>query len=249
MIDWLSNNYQWFFSGTGIFLAIGFYRFSLRLKKYQWLFYVSVIFPIALFWFFPILKNYQLLFFIFEIVIIGLFWLIANRMKSSIATVPADIKSHHAHIEQPSPPSPLTLSPTAPSEIREFLPLLPPSTVTPQGVIETKLTPEEIITKIRDIPPLQRPYVRQQFKGQHITWDCKLFTAHEKPDGSITLNLIHKSDEYNLVYLDIDPKDYPGIRLLRKNHEITVSGSILTVEELWIIIEKPKLYFDIDTTI
>ncbi len=174
-------------------------------------------------------SNYQWLFSgagVTALLVLGGLLFRSKRDKKSMST-PLDDKPLQAVIDQPAPP--------------------PPAVIDSSFSGRTTLSPRDIFARVENTPLLQVPEVQRQFEGLRVTWPCLLVGANKNSDETVRLHLQYESESIPpLITIDVDPKDYPGIGLLRQNHKIEVSASIKKVATISIELSNPRLSYSID---
>jgi len=104
----------------------------------------------------------------------------------------------------------------------------------------------DILTTIEEAPLLQRPDVRKHYIGLRVTWDGKLRSAKETGVNTIHLYInVEKGTHDWSVFVDVDPTQYPGLGLLKRNHPIRVSGVIAEIDGFFVL-KDARIEYKID---
>lgn len=125
----------------------------------------------------------------------------------------------------------------------------PPPPKQERDILATSLSPAKIMKEVESAPLLQQPDVRKQYEGIKASWKGKLSYAEKINEKSIRLMiLVTEKSSHTSIFFNVNPKQYPGIRLLREGHEILVEGRIEEVSS-YIDLKAEKLIFNIDNSV
>jgi len=125
----------------------------------------------------------------------------------------------------------------------------PPPPKQEPDIPATSLSPGKIIKEVKSAPFLQQPDICKQYEGIKVSWKGKLSFAEKIDEKNIRLMIsVTEKKGSNLVFFYVNPKQYPGIGLLREGHEILVEGRIKEVLE-YIYLKADKLIFNIDNSV
>ncbi len=97
----------------------------------------------------------------------------------------------------------------------------------PSVPVETQksnLTPDEIYQYLQSLPPLQRDSAALNYKGIKVSWKVTLRGGF--PQSSGELYLVTRDKNHNYIYCNVDPAQYPQIRVINSDQEFTVEGEI-----------------------
>jgi hypothetical protein len=122
-----------------------------------------------------------------------------------------------------------TVSKTKTQDVKTVEPVL--SKPTEQVTLSSlrKLTPDSIYKTIEDAPLLIRSDIAKHYRGIQVQWEGPLL------DISMREGMLHLQVQfYRSVFFDVDPKNYPGIGLMRSGDIIKFEGTIKEVDTLWI---------------
>lgn len=115
--------------------------------------------------------------------------------------------------------------------------------------ISTALSPKKIIEEINSAPLLQQPDLSKQYEGLKVSWKGTLAAADKPFDETVRLMIwVYEEDKETAVFFNIDPKQYPGIGLLREGHELLVEGKIDRIEHRHIVLDAENLVFNVDNS-
>lgn len=122
----------------------------------------------------------------------------------------------------------------------------PPPPKQEPDILATSLSPGKIIKEVESVPFLQRPDISKQYEGIKVSWKGKLCNAKKINEKNIRLQItVTEGKDYTSIFFNVNPKQYPGIGLLREGHEILVEGRIEEVSS-YIRLKAEKLIFNID---
>ncbi len=102
------------------------------------------------------------------------------------------------------------------------------------------LTPAQITTNIRQIPLLQRQDASRYYHGIRVSWVGRLTEARMKASNRASMYLLAGVPGV-VVLFEVDPSEYPGIRLLREGHKLQVEGEISQVTPDSIMLRNVRL--------
>lgn len=116
-------------------------------------------------------------------------------------------------------------------------------------ILATSLSPGKIIKEVESAPLLQQPDICKQYEGIKVSWKGKLSSADKIDKENISLMItVTEGKVYTLIFFNVNPKQYPGIGLLREGHEILVKGRIEEVSS-YITLKAEKVIFNIDNSV
>ena len=115
-------------------------------------------------------------------------------------------------------------------------------------ILATSLSPGKIIKEVESAPLLQQPDICKQYEGIKVSWKGKLSYADKINEKDIQLWILAKEKDYTPIFFNVNPKQYPGIGLLREGHEILVEGRIEAISS-YINLKAEKLIFNIDNSV
>jgi len=122
----------------------------------------------------------------------------------------------------------------------------PPPPKQEPDILATSLSPGKIIKEVESAPFLQRPDISKQYEGIKVSWKGKLCNANKINEKNIRLYItVTEEKGYTSIFFNVNPKQYPGIGLLREGHEILVEGRIERVSS-HIVLKAEKVIFIID---
>jgi hypothetical protein len=107
------------------------------------------------------------------------------------------------------------------------------------------LSPHAIIKKIDKAPVLQKADVTKNYIGLCVAWEGKLSGAENTGEDLVHLHIRvpWRYKEYS-VFLDVHPSQYPGLRLLKEEHPVRISGRIAEIRR-WIQLEDAHIEYDL----
>lgn len=108
-------------------------------------------------------------------------------------------------------------------------------------LVESDLIPQKIVKDIDGYPPFQRKIVAASYKGIKVNnWKVTLKSVSRRKNGWFHLMFWDRGN-YPWIYVDVQEKDYPVLRLKKEGESFTLSGKIKEVEGNVITIESSKL--------
>jgi|GEM_PF-693851 len=109
-----------------------------------------------------------------------------------------------------------------------------PAPVPPQSqeaVESEKLSPEEVIQKLEDLPPKVRKKEEQKLLGRHTDWSVYLFSAKKKGDDQFNVTFDSSDTGFGVVVVaELDLLKYIGIVTARQGDKIRLVGSIAGID-------------------
>ena len=126
----------------------------------------------------------------------------------------------------------------------------PPPPKQEPDILATSLSPGKVIKEVESAPFLQRPDISKQYEGIKVSWKGKLSLADKINEKNIRLMIdVTEEKDSTFIIFYVNPKQYPGIGLLREGHEILVEGRIEEVSSTYISLKAEKLIFNIDNSV
>jgi hypothetical protein len=118
------------------------------------------------------------------------------------------------------------------------------STPLPQPLdsISNDITPSKITNYLRTLPPVQQESAAAHYKGIKVSWKLNLQHTHTISGVKLHLMMLNNG-KYPWVYCDVDPNEYPILRVIKKNQLFTVQGEIESVSSGTIILKNCQLFF------
>ena len=104
------------------------------------------------------------------------------------------------------------------------------------------ITPQDIIKYLDSLPPLQKDSAAEHYKGIKVSWMLNLQDGRTLPDGKFHMMMLSKG-EYPWVYCDVDPEQYPILRVINKTQLFTVEGEIEAAQKGTIELKNCQLFF------
>lgn len=90
-------------------------------------------------------------------------------------------------------------------------------------------TPTNIIKKLSKTPPLQRNNIAQHYKGISVSWKVN-FRGIETDKNNNTEKPMFSYSSWIYVSCDINPNDYPKLKITNEKQPIIVQGVIESVD-------------------
>jgi len=118
-----------------------------------------------------------------------------------------------------------------------------PPVKTPE-IKSSPLTPNAIMTAIKEAPLLQQPDVLKHYTGLQVTWDGYLVDAYKMKDNLVQLMI--RVGEKN-VFVEIIPSHYPGLGLLKDHHPIRVSGTISEIQYGYFVLMDARIEYELNS--
>ena len=110
------------------------------------------------------------------------------------------------------------------------------------------ITAEQIMASIADLPILQQKEMARQYIGLKVKWQGTLTSISDDYDNKAARRIQLMASEANpflIIGFSLDPKNYPGIGLLKRGHEMTVEGIIKKVDRFWIELENAVMKYSL----
>jgi hypothetical protein len=110
----------------------------------------------------------------------------------------------------------------------------------------TRVSPftlDEIMTAIRNAPPLQRSDVARRYEGMSVQWDMRLWNAHPGKDDQVRLTLDFGDQVGGLVWCEVILTQYRELGVMQKGAPITVVGRIKSAESAGAELHEVQLFF------
>jgi hypothetical protein len=106
----------------------------------------------------------------------------------------------------------------------------------------SKLPPKEITGYLHSVPPLQKEAAAKNYEGIRVSWEVNLEAAHPAYDGKLHLMMLDK-EKYPWVCCDVDPSNYPELRIMKKERLFRTEGEIKSANEAIIELINCQLRF------
>lgn len=103
------------------------------------------------------------------------------------------------------------------------------------------ITPEDIRNYLASLPPLQQDSAAKNYKEISVSWTVNLQSGTIHSDGNFYLIMSYKGR--HLVSCEIDPGQYPILRVIKKTQLFTVEGEIEEVALLEIKLKNCRFLF------
>jgi len=104
------------------------------------------------------------------------------------------------------------------------------------------ITPQSINKYLKSLPPLQQDSAAEHYKGIKVSWMLNLENGHTLPDGKLHMMMLSKG-EYPWVYCEVDPEQYPILRVINKTQLFTVEGEIKAANRGTIELKNCQFFF------
>ena len=104
------------------------------------------------------------------------------------------------------------------------------------------ITPQSISKYLNSLPPLQQDSAAEHYKGIKVSWMLNLQDGYTLPDGKFHI-MMRSKGEYPWVYCDVDPEQYPILRVINKTQLFTVEGEIKAANKGTIELKNCQLFF------
>jgi len=91
------------------------------------------------------------------------------------------------------------------------------------------ITPEYIQNEINQIPPFRQEETLKHYIGLHISWKMKLHSVDSKENNQVKVTLT-KEGVNGITTCSVNLLDYPELKVLRKDAEIYVRGTIEAID-------------------
>jgi len=112
--------------------------------------------------------------------------------------------------------------------------IIKPNTESSPGTLVTSPnvapTPKEIQEYVRGLPPLQVEQGAINYQGIKVKWKLTLEDAHYVSKRKLHLMMLDQG-RYPWIYCDVDPKQYPILKVIRNDQLFTVEGEIEAVNK------------------
>lgn len=105
------------------------------------------------------------------------------------------------------------------------------------------ITPQDIIEYLDSLPPLQKDSAAEHYKGIKVSWLVNLRSGHNVKNGKLRLMMGTKGSVRPWIFCEVDPKQYPLLRVIKKNQSFRVDGEIKQVSSGDIDLKNCRLSF------
>jgi hypothetical protein len=105
------------------------------------------------------------------------------------------------------------------------------------------ITPLDIIDYLDSLPPLQKDSAAEHYKGIKVSWQVYLTSGHALGKGKLRLMMGVKKSIRPWIFCEVDPKQYPLLRVIKKTQSFRVDGKIKQVSGGDIELENCRLSF------
>jgi hypothetical protein len=118
------------------------------------------------------------------------------------------------------------------------------STPLPQSpdIISNTITPNEIKDYLRSLPPAQQESSAAHYKDIRVSWKLNLEHARTVSGGKLHLMML-SNGKYPWVCCDVNPNEYPILRVIKKTQLFTVEAEIDSVRPGTIWLKNCQLFF------
>ncbi len=104
------------------------------------------------------------------------------------------------------------------------------------------LTPRKIMyDDLGRLPPLQRDSAAQNYKGIKVSWKVCFYNASLLGNGKLHLMMLNPGGNYPWIYCDVNPEEYPQLRIMKSEEKFVVEGEIESIEHGGIVLRNVKL--------
>ena len=118
------------------------------------------------------------------------------------------------------------------------------STEVPGQSTTSDITPNNIISYLKSLPPLQQESAAEHHKGIRVSWKVTLEGGTTLSDGESYLLMLYEGKSLSpLVTCSLDPNKYPILRVTKKTQLFTVEGEIEEVTLSEIRLKNCRLFF------
>jgi len=105
------------------------------------------------------------------------------------------------------------------------------------------ITPQDIIKYLDSLPPLQKDSAAQHYKRIKVSWLVHLWSGHNLENGKLRLMMGTKGSLRPWIFCDVDPEQYPLLRVIKEPQSFRVDGEIKEVSGSDIYLKNCRLSF------
>ncbi|MDD4439710.1 MAG: hypothetical protein PHS04_17010 [Tissierellia bacterium] len=111
------------------------------------------------------------------------------------------------------------------------------------------ITAQKIIEEIKSRPPLQWDEASKHYIGIRVLWDVQFSQCFYPNDNDKTIITIHAQSKNATVAFQVNPNNYPELKVMREGDSFKINGEIKEIEFGYLIVLKePALIFPDTTT-
>jgi hypothetical protein len=100
------------------------------------------------------------------------------------------------------------------------------SPLVPTEQLTNDITPQHIMDYLGNLPPLQKDSAGDHYKVINVSWLLTLRAGHKLENGKLRLMMRPKGKAFPWVYCQVDPNQYPVLRVIKETQELRVDGEI-----------------------
>jgi hypothetical protein len=93
------------------------------------------------------------------------------------------------------------------------------------------------------LPPLQKDSAAEHYKGIKVSWQVNLTSGRNLENGKLRLMMGIKHSIRPWIFCEVDPKQYPLLRVIKETQSFRVDGQIKQVSGSDIELENCQLSF------
>jgi len=105
------------------------------------------------------------------------------------------------------------------------------------------ITPQDIMNYLDGLPPLQKDSAAQHYKGIKVSWLVNLRNGYNLENGKLRLIMGTKGKLFPWIFCDVDPEQYPLLRVIKETQPFRVDGEIKQVSGHDIDLKNCRLSF------
>ena len=114
---------------------------------------------------------------------------------------------------------------------------------TPDEDLDQPLTSQEIVSYLKELPPIQADAAKESFRGSSVEWTLFYSSMMLKGSNQIEVTLLNADNAYPGVSFLVDLDRYSELRGIKWGAPVTVRGVISSVYSMYIILKDVELSF------